>query len=601
MNKYKSPFFYIGALLLLVATGSSLVLSGTKLGLFDSIPGCGVGSGCDNVTNGPWGTVPGILIPVSFVGLAWFWSLFVAWTTSSSFSNKIRSSVLLGVFASLGFIVVMIFIGSFCKWCALSHFCNILFWVLCIKGRENENENEGSSLFDPIVLWGGFVVSLCILFMVGNYISEKKAEHEAQKYEENLEQLTTGVVATSTLALLEGGHRIGSPAAPVQIVMYTDYQCPDCRRIEGDLAQLMTTRDDISVVVKHFPLNYDCNDTIGKFKLHGNACWAARAAEAAAMVGGEEAWEKMHTWLFSQGGSFTDQNFAGSLTALGFNAQDIITTMMGDKTLALVKADAVDGKALGVYFTPMVFINGVEYLWYYGGQGTIEQAINKVVEGIGAGTPTVDVPPDANKKLVEDWRRGRKIVMPGAEKLAWFGNGEIEFVVWGDYQANLSKELDREIKMTIKQFPNTIKYTFRHFPVDESCNAGISSMPIKYDGSCVLAKLVIAVHALSGEEARKKMHNWLMEQTGITNIEDAKNYALAITDVSRGILQDVMVGIDVNNQMRVDILTKNNVWRKSIPVLTIDHRFVPRWKSDDVPAQEMFRQIIQLVGGESEK
>ncbi|MBT6268841.1 MAG: thioredoxin domain-containing protein [Phycisphaerae bacterium] len=595
MNKYTSPFFYIGTLLLLVATGSSLVLSGTKLGLFNSIPGCGVGSGCDNITNGPWGTVPGVLIPVSFVGLAWFWSLFVAWTTGTNFSNKFKSSVLLGVFASLGFIVVMVFIGSFCKWCALSHFCNILFWVLCVRGKKN----EGSSLFEPVVLWGSFVVSLCILFIVGTYVSKNKTEHESLKYKENLEQITAGGAEESTLALLKGGHRIGSPSAPVQIVMYTDYQCPDCKRIEGDLAQLMTTRDDISVVVKHFPLNYDCNDTIGTFKLHGNACWAARAAEAAAMIGGEEAWEKMHTWLFSQGGSFTDQSFAGSLTALGFNAQDVIATMMDDKTLALVKGDAVDGKALGVYFTPMVFINGVEYLWYYGGQGTIEQAINKVVGGVGAGV--VEAPPGANKKLVEDWRRGRKTTMPGEEGLVWFGDGEIEFVVWGDYQASLSKELDREIKNTIKRFPNTIKYTFRHFPIDENCNAGISSMLTKYDGSCVLAKLVIAAHALGGEEARKKMHNWLMEQVGTTNIEDAKNYALSITGVSLDILQDVMVGIDVNNQMRVDILTKNNVWRKGVPVLTIDHRFVPRWKSDEIPAQEMFKQIIQLVGGESEK
>ena len=65
------------------------------------------------------------------------------------------------------------------------------------------------------------------------------------------------------------------------------------------------------------------------------------------------------------------------------------------------------------------------------------------------------------------------------------------------------------------------------------------------------------------------------------------------------VLQDVIGGIDVNKQMRVDIFTKNNVWRKSVPVLTIDNRFVPRWRSSAVPAQEVFEQIIQSVGGES--
>jgi shikimate kinase len=124
-------------------------------------------------------------------------------------------------------------------------------------------------------------------------------------------------------------------------------------------------------------------------------------------------------------------------------------------------------------------------------------------------------------------------------------------------------------------------------------------MPTKYDGSCVLAKLVIAVHALGGDGARWKMHDWLMRQPKVTNIENATNYALSLTGVSDDVLQDVIGGIDVNNQMRVDIFTKNSVWKKSVPVLTVDNRFVPRWRSSAVPAQEVFEQIIQSVGGES--
>ena len=48
-------------------------LAGTKLGLFSEVPGCGVrGGGCEEVVNGPWGKIPGLGWPVSFVGLAWF-------------------------------------------------------------------------------------------------------------------------------------------------------------------------------------------------------------------------------------------------------------------------------------------------------------------------------------------------------------------------------------------------------------------------------------------------------------------------------------------------------------------------------------------------
>jgi protein-disulfide isomerase/uncharacterized membrane protein len=617
MSNFKYPLFYIGACLLLVAVGASFVLSGTKLGLFDTIPGCGVGSGCDNVTNGPWGSIPGINLPVSFVGFAWFLgllSVFHCCVANGCTTRTFRWSVRVGVVASIGFIVVMISIGSFCKWCALAHVCNILFWVICefwiTKDGENSNAPKKSMGWGVWLankdigwcLWCRFVFILVLLWGGGMVQGARELELNKIRAEENIKEVVSGTADESTLKFLGGGHRIGSIEAPIQIVMFTDYQCPDCKRIESGLAEIMSRRNDVSVVVKHFPLNYECNDTIGNFKLHGNACWAARAAEAAAIVGGEEAWETMHTWLFSQDGEFTEESFTASLVGLGFNAQDVISTMMGDETLAIVKENTLDGDVLGVYFTPMVFINGVEYLWYYGGQGSVESVINTVANNIQEGVDDGPfTPPTANKKLVEDWRRGRRLVLPATKNVSWLGGGDIEFVVWGDYQADLSKELDKEIKKTIEKFPNTIKYTFRHFPVDESCNAGIKTMRTKYDGSCALAKLVVAVHALGGDGARWEMHNWLMRQPKVTNIENATNYALSLTGVDASVLQDVIGGIDVNNKMRVDIIAKNNVWRKSVPVLTIDNRFVPRWKSGDVPAQEMFRQIIQSVGEESKE
>jgi protein-disulfide isomerase/uncharacterized membrane protein len=601
--KCKTITFLFGTVLLLVAIGASVALAGTKLGLFTFIPGCGEGSGCDLVTNGPWGTVPGLNIPVSFVGLAWFCALLAGWIMGGINSKKYRYSVFVGVLASVGFVVLMIYLSSFCKWCALAHVCNILFWVLCLWGCGRSGCDGGlceqTASRGAGVLWICFIGFLVVFCVIGAIVTSKNK----QKSEDNIAKIASGDVNESTLELLEGGHRIGSPDAPIQVVMFTDYQCPDCKRIEGQLAAIMKTRSDISVVVKHFPLNFECNDQIGTFKLHGNACWAARAAEAAAIVGGQEAWETMHTWLFSQEGRFTDKTFAASLTSLGFNAQEIINVMMGDATLQTVKENARDGKLLGVYFTPMVFINGVEYLWYYGGGKSLQAAIAEVSEKLAAGDISIAAPPSASKKLVEDWRRGAVRNVPGSEDLSWLGEGPVEFVVWSDYQAGLSKVLDEEIKRFITEENNDIRYTFRHFPVDESCNGGVANMPTKYTGSCMLAKLVVAARALGGDEARWLMHNWIMKQEGdgpsSVDITEATEYAKSITGVDDDILASVIGGIDVNNIMRMDILAKNNVWRKSIPVLMVNNRLVPRWRSDDVSAHELFEQIIQSAKSES--
>ena len=586
-------------MLLLIAVAASGILSGTKLGLFDSIPGCGVGSGCDSITNGLWGTVPVVGIPVSFVGFAWFLGLLFSWVMGGCLSKKFLYGVRLGVLASVGFIVVMVSVGSFCRWCALAHLCNILFWIICeffvSKSCDNaKTQPEQRVEKDVVVLWISFFVAIVVLALIGGGVRASNKE----KSKENIEQITSGVANQSTLALLEGGHRIGSPGAPIQVVMFTDYQCPDCKRIEENLERIMGGRGDISVVVKHFPLNYDCNDMIGEFKIHGNACWAARAAEAAALVGGQESWETMHRWLFSQGGRFTDKNFAQSLTALGFDAQQIIGVMMGDETLQRVKDSAVDGKALGVYFTPMVFINGVEYLWYYGGEGSLQNTIDLVAASIKSGNSKMTTPPTAKNKLVEDWRRGRTFDLPGHEDLSWLGDGPIEFVVWGDYQARLSSELDGEIQAFINGDEARVKYSFRHFPIDESCNGGVANMATKYDGSCALSKLVEAVDLLAGNGKRWAMHDWILGQSNPVDLDVAMQRAVVFSGVDESVIQDVLSSIEVNNRMRMDILSKNQIWRKSIPVLMIDGRFVPRWKSDDITANELFHRIVEEIGAE---
>ena len=585
MNKSRSTVFYVGCIAIFVACTASCVLAGAKLGLIGSLPGCGVGSSCDTVTNGPWGTIPVINWPVSFFGVAWFFALLCGWLQSGGSSKSLLWLARMGVLGSVGFVIVMVGLGSYCKWCLLSHACNIVFWMIAelVYRRNNMDCSiDEPSCYPMKLTFPAFVVASVSLLFGWSLVS------------------TLGEsVDESTLPLLEARHRLGPANAPIQIVMFTDYQCPDCKRIERQLATIVESRDDVSVSVKHFPLNYDCNDNIGTFKLHSNACWAARAAEAASIVLGEEGWEKMHSWLFANGGSFTDQTLPSDLASLGFGGQDLINVMMSDETLQRVKSDADDGFGLGIYFTPMVFINGVEYLWYYGGEGSLADAIDEVALGVRAGDSVQIAPPSAAEKLVEDWRRGEKRTPVGHEDLSWSGGGTTGFVVWGDYQTDLTRELDREIKKMIQQNQN-VRYAFRHFPIDDVCNASVSNMPTQYVGSCFIAKLVEAVWALSGDDARWNMHNWLLQQETPVHQPNALTMAAVFASVDEEIIQDVVNGITTNSRMRNDILSKNNVWRRSVPVLTIDGRFVPRWRSEEVTANELFHRVVDVVESESE-
>lgn len=576
-TRKKSPLILFGTLALLVAAGASGVLAATKLGYIPSLPGCGAGSSCDAVTNGPWGTIPVVGWPVSFLGFAWFAGLLFGWITSAGNSRGLLWLIRLGVIASVGFVVLMGGLGSFCKWCLLTHACNIVFWVISeLVSREGVDRANSVPITKPFA--GAFSFTTVVLAIALQFVP------------------TLGkVVEESTLPLLEARHRIGPVDAPIQIVMFTDYQCPDCFRYEKQLSALVEANTDIAISVKHFPLNYDCNDNIGTLKMHGNACWSARAAEAASILGGEDGWEKMHEWLFTQKGSFTDESLPRSLSELGFNPREFIRVMSSEETLQRVKQDADDGYDLGVFFTPMIFINGVEWLWYYGsGQGSLASAITSVRE---SGSSIVSDPPLATDKLVEDWRRGKIHTLQSTGERSWLGGGDIDFVVWGDYQADATGRLDGEIKKLLG-VDSRIRYSYRHFPIDEACNTTVSNTINKYDGSCFLSKLVESVGVLTNDGARWALHDWMFQQQTPIRLSSALATASSISGVDQSVLQDAVEGIEITSRMGVDVVLKNRIWRRNIPVLVIDGRFVPRWGGEGVDTQDLFQRILGVVESE---
>ncbi len=587
---------YIGCFAIFVAIVASLMLAATRLGLIESLPGCGVGSGCDLVTNGRWGAVPFLHWPVSFLGVAWFSALFVNWLKGDS-SKCFLWMVRLGAIGSLCFILLMAGIGSFCKWCFVAHVCNWIFWVCCELSNKKIVANGDSC---QRMKWGSFV-STCILVTLALGAADFAAKERKKKLAlENEGQVVEGVRDQSTLALLVARHRLGPENALVQIVMFTDYQCPDCKRYETQISNILNSRSDVSVSIKHFPLCFDCNDNIGDYNLHPNACWAARASEAAAMIGGGEKWEQMHEWLFEQGGSFTDQTFPNALAVLGYNPGHFTQVMMSEETKELVMQDADDGYALGVYYTPMIFINGVEYLWYYGGEDSLARVVARVANAAKDGNFEMVTPPNLSGKLIEDWRRGQEKEIRYFDHASWLGDGEIDFVVWGDYQSSQSVELDREVQAALKKYPN-IRYAFRHFPIDKECNRFVKDYPKNYDGSCFIAKLVEAVGVLGGDDARWTMHQWIIESPlkGNQGVTLAK--ASELLGVDQLVVRDVMASIEVEKRIQNDVVAKNAAWRKGVPVLVIGGRVVPRWRSEDLPAVELIHRIVGLLEEETSR
>ncbi|HKD07840.1 MAG TPA: thioredoxin domain-containing protein [Bryobacteraceae bacterium] len=146
----------------------------------------------------------------------------------------------------------------------------------------------------------------------------------------------------------------GSVSAPVQLVVFSSFQCPGCQQFVAVAEQLQ--RDfprELTILYKHFPLGKGCNSELA-FDLQPRACAAAYAAEAANRQG---AFWPYHDRLFT---SLLDGeaqlNDAARAAGIDGEKWDIDRQSSGVK--AKVKEDIRLGIASGVDATPAVFLNG---------------------------------------------------------------------------------------------------------------------------------------------------------------------------------------------------------------------------------------------------
>ena len=142
-----------------------------------------------------------------------------------------------------------------------------------------------------------------------------------------------------------GSPVLGNPKAPVTVVIFSDFQCPFCSRVEPTLKQL---RDDygqkVKFVWKNQPLSF-----------HPNAMPAAEAAMAANEQG--KFWE-MHDKFFANQGALSPDFYEKTAKELGLDMGKFKSSVEAHKNKGLIEADMAAGSGIGAGGTPTFFING---------------------------------------------------------------------------------------------------------------------------------------------------------------------------------------------------------------------------------------------------
>ena len=146
-----------------------------------------------------------------------------------------------------------------------------------------------------------------------------------------------------------GDHVAGPGDAPLELVMYGDFQCPFCSAAQPILSRVRDRLDGrLRFAFRHFPLD----------ELHPDARQAAEAAEAAAAQG---AFWEMHDALYGLRGQLGRDAVVGAAAGLGLDADRVRTELEAGAHAARVAADEESARASGVGGTPTFYANGVRH------------------------------------------------------------------------------------------------------------------------------------------------------------------------------------------------------------------------------------------------
>jgi protein-disulfide isomerase len=139
----------------------------------------------------------------------------------------------------------------------------------------------------------------------------------------------------------------GPANAPVEIVEFSDFQCPYCLAAHSTVKRVLDTYGDhIHFVYRHFPLPN-----------HPNAHPAAEASQCASEQG--QFWP-YHDRLFANPGKLTDADLKQSAAELRLDTARFNACVDSHKYKDFVDADVKAGQEAGVSGTPAFFINGRE-------------------------------------------------------------------------------------------------------------------------------------------------------------------------------------------------------------------------------------------------
>ncbi|MBX3215634.1 MAG: thioredoxin domain-containing protein, partial [Labilithrix sp.] len=265
----------------------------------------------------------------------------------------------------------------------------------------------------------------------------------------------------------------GKRDAPVTVVIFSDFQCPFCSRVEPTLDQVKTTYgpDKVRLVWKSQPLPF-----------HDKAKPASEAAQAVFALKGSDAFWKFHDLAFKNQKELSPESYEKWAQQAGVDPAKFKAEIASKKHLKKVEEDQALANKVGANGTPAFRINGAELS---GAQPfdkfkeLIDKELQKANAKIAAGTPKDKVYVEMSKENFkaapakhDDEDEGEK----EDTKTVWrvpVGNSPqlgpkdaiVTIVEFSDFQCPYCKRVEPTLEKVRETYGNKVRLVWKHEPL----------------------------------------------------------------------------------------------------------------------------------------
>ncbi|MGD8451391.1 MAG: thioredoxin domain-containing protein [Phycisphaerae bacterium] len=163
----------------------------------------------------------------------------------------------------------------------------------------------------------------------------------------------------------------GSADAADTVVVFSDFLCTACRQAAETIPQVLERYPGrLRVAYRHYPQDAECNAS-PRYRVggHSMACAAARATEAARVVGGTEAYLAMRKLIYQRqaelpGVPFAEQSaqqralLADWAVELGLDRAAFETAMASPAVAERIAGDIALAGKMGIHAMPAIYLNG---------------------------------------------------------------------------------------------------------------------------------------------------------------------------------------------------------------------------------------------------